>query len=391
MTAAPPSLRTRLVQLHEVLHGMNQDSSGTLWCMQMTIKLPSLRTIQVKLCCKPNTVHRMLHDMDQGSSGNTLMPADDSQAFIIEDKTGQAVLRTKAMGNLWVELSASGSTAHGPALRIRLVSDHHPQLRSRQSASVARTNPSVASASHRHSRRSESMAEAGMQKGSMARHAMPAGSNDSSGRGVTPAQHDSHAVPAGSNDSHAMPAGSNDNHAMPAGSNNGSGGGMIPVQHDSVLQGGVLQGTAKDAAELAGDQQRTGLPKDSRQRHQKHRKAEHTSIASVLAATFFCDEGEAGVEERHLKLGDVHADVQQDLMHAEAPGKQQLLGCDMLPSPTLGHFPDVGYGCSLWQAQLRLGKLAARVNASLTSSERMSRLQTKLQASCLQIAQLQQP
>ena len=325
------------------------------------------------------TGQAVLHDRDEGLSGNTSMHADDSQASIIEDKTGQAVLQTKAMANLWVELSASGSTAHGPALRIRLVSDHHPQLHSRQSASVAKTSPVAASASHRLGGRSASMAEAGMQKGSMAGHAMPAGSNDSSRRGVTPAQHDSHAVPAGSNDSHAMPAGSNDS----------AGQGVRPAQHGS----GVLQGTAKDTAKTVGGQQKEGLPKDSRQRHKKHIKAEHTSIAAVLASTVPCAEGEAGVEQRNLKHGmaDVHADVQQDLMHAEASGKQQLLGCDLLPSPVQGHASDVGYVCSLWQAQLRLGKLAARVNASLTSSERMSRLQIKLQASCLQIAQLQQP
>ena len=317
--------------------------------------------------------------MNQDLSGNCLVHADDSQASIIEDKTGQAVLRTKAMGNLWVELSASGSTAHGPALRIQLVSDHHPQLHSRQSASIAKTSSVAPSASYSHSRRSGSMAEAGMQKGSMAAHAMPAGANEITGRGVIPAQHDSHAMPARSNDSHAMPAGSNDS----------SGPGLLPAQHDS----GVLQGTAKDIAELVGDQQRTGLPKDSRHRHKKHMKAEHSSIAAVLASTVLCDEFGDSVEQANPKHGmaDVHADVQQDLMHAEASGKQQLLGCDVLPSPTQGHVSDVGYMCSLWQAQLRLGKLAARVNASLTSSERMSRLQTKLQASCLQIAQLQQP
>ena len=32
------------------------------------------------------------------------------------------------MDKIWVELAASGSTAHGPTLRIRLVSDHHPAV-----------------------------------------------------------------------------------------------------------------------------------------------------------------------------------------------------------------------------------------------------------------------
>jgi hypothetical protein len=32
------------------------------------------------------------------------------------------------MDKVWVELAASGSTAHGPTLRIRLVSDHHPAV-----------------------------------------------------------------------------------------------------------------------------------------------------------------------------------------------------------------------------------------------------------------------
>lgn len=32
------------------------------------------------------------------------------------------------MDKVWVELAASGSTAHGPTLRIRLVSAHHPAV-----------------------------------------------------------------------------------------------------------------------------------------------------------------------------------------------------------------------------------------------------------------------
>ena len=51
------------------------------------------------------------------------------------------------MDKIWVELAASGSTAHGPTLRIRLVSHHHPAVqaasRAVQAASEADYAPLV--------------------------------------------------------------------------------------------------------------------------------------------------------------------------------------------------------------------------------------------------------
>ncbi len=41
------------------------------------------------------------------------------------------------MDKVWVELAASGSTAHGPTLRIRLVSDHHPAVQAASPAAQA--------------------------------------------------------------------------------------------------------------------------------------------------------------------------------------------------------------------------------------------------------------
>ncbi|DBA71011.1 TPA: hypothetical protein ACH3X2_011442 [Trebouxia sp. C0005] len=52
----------------------------------------------------------------------------DNCASIVNVASGQVTFKAEPMDKVWVELAASGSTAHGPTLRIRLVSAHHPAV-----------------------------------------------------------------------------------------------------------------------------------------------------------------------------------------------------------------------------------------------------------------------
>lgn len=53
------------------------------------------------------------------------------------------------MDSIWVELAASGSTAHGPSLRIRLVSDQHPAVQAASQAVQAASEADCAERAQR--------------------------------------------------------------------------------------------------------------------------------------------------------------------------------------------------------------------------------------------------
>ncbi len=72
------------------------------------------------------------------------------------------MFKAQVMGRVWVELAASGSTAHGPRLRIRLVSDQHPAV---QAASRAVQAASEADCAQR-AQRAEKAVELPTAKGS---------------------------------------------------------------------------------------------------------------------------------------------------------------------------------------------------------------------------------
>ncbi len=68
--------------------------------------------------CSCDSALRCEHE----SKGITASTAND----IVNVSSGEEVYETQAMDRVWVELAASGSTAHGHTLRIRLVSSQHP-------------------------------------------------------------------------------------------------------------------------------------------------------------------------------------------------------------------------------------------------------------------------
>ena len=59
------------------------------------------------------------------------------------------------MDKIWVELAASGSTAHGPTLRIRLVSDHHPAVQAASRAVQAASQAVQAASEADYARRAQ--------------------------------------------------------------------------------------------------------------------------------------------------------------------------------------------------------------------------------------------
>lgn len=280
--------------------------------------------------------------------------ADDVEAAIVEDKTGEAVFHTAAMANVWVELSASGSTAHGPALRIRLVSDQHPQLAKRKQAEGLKSKPVLASAK-------------GMQKHSKGSACVNV---DSSGFHMQ------------------SPAGA----AWPAGVQAGAA-----VQATSSVDSKTMHNNAIGRADDQESKKGEGRPAASKQQHRRAANRELGTIAAVLASNSVFEESELSLAGLNLGCNTAiaSADVHQDLVHAQASADQQLVSCKTLPvviELLEGHAVNAA-NCTrasgVWQAQLRLGKVKAKVNASLTLSTRMSRLQTKLHASSRLIADLQ--
>lgn len=277
--------------------------------------------------------------------------ADDVEAAIVEDKTGEAVFQIAAMANVWVELSGSGSTAHGPALRIRLVSDQHPQLAERKQAEGPTSKPVLASAK-------------GMQKHSKGSACV---NIDSSGFHMQ------------------SPAGA----AWPAGVQAGAA-----VQATSSVDSKAMHNNAIGRADAQEGKKGEGRSAASKQQHRRAANRKLGTIAAVLASNFVFEESKLSLAGLNLGCNTAiaSADVRQDLVHAQASADQQLVSCKALPVVIEGHTVNAA-NCTrasgVWQAQLRLGKVKAKVNASLTLSTRMSRLQTKLHASSRLIADLQ--
>lgn len=63
----------------------------------------------------------------------------ESSASIVDTASGQELFSAHTMDSIWVELAADSSAAHGPKLRIRLVSSQHPAV---QQASIKAAYPS---------------------------------------------------------------------------------------------------------------------------------------------------------------------------------------------------------------------------------------------------------
>ena len=53
---------------------------------------------------------------------------DATCARILKEETGEVVFEVHAMQQVWVELSGEGSRAHGPGLKMTLLSPQHPRV-----------------------------------------------------------------------------------------------------------------------------------------------------------------------------------------------------------------------------------------------------------------------
>lgn len=54
--------------------------------------------------------------------------ADEKEVRLVEAASGVLVAAYRPLQRVWVELSADGSRAHGPAMRMRLLADSHPSV-----------------------------------------------------------------------------------------------------------------------------------------------------------------------------------------------------------------------------------------------------------------------
>ena len=91
----------------------------------------------------------------EGLDFTLLMSADNNQATIVNTRTGQRLFQANPMDNVWVELSAGGSAAHGPALRIRLVSEQHSAVQDARAALRAASEADLAYRAQRAERLSQ--------------------------------------------------------------------------------------------------------------------------------------------------------------------------------------------------------------------------------------------
>ena len=225
------------------------------------------------------------------------------------------------MSKVWVELSASGSAAHGPALRIRLVSPQHPQVRGQVQNSKAADSSNAGSASR-------------TQLHLIERLSATAGERH----------------------------------------------GQIVNKHGADV-------LAKQKEEAVGRRDKY-RPEAGRHQHRHNIPAEPSNIAAVLASSRLCDVGGA-VLSQEAALAHVSADIQQDLAGVQQPGCKQLISHTILPGVVHSEGVDGKPVHALWNAQVRLGKLAAKLNATFTMSERRHRLQEKVQLASFRVAELQ--
>lgn len=229
------------------------------------------------------------------------------------------------MSKVWVELSASGSAAHGPALRLRLVSLQHPQVRGQ----VQNSKASDSSKAQLH--------------------------------------HTERALATARGERHAQ--------SMP-----GHGADVLAKAKQETAG---TSGRDTSAEEVIGTRNKD-RPGAGRHQHRHHVPAEPSSIPAVLAASHLFDDGEALSHQEAAS-----ADVKQDLAGVQEPGCRQLISHTTLPGVVQSKGPHDKEIYTLWRAQVRLGKVAAKLNATFTMSERKQRLQGKFQLASLQVAELQ--
>ena len=266
------------------------------------------------------------------------MIADEAEASIIDSNTGKAIFQAVAMGNIWVELSASGSSAHGPALRIRNVSLTHPQVKAQLQAEAARG--------------SRANAEAATVAGEAKRKL---GGESRAKAGLHRSQHNTD--------------GAADNASASSVQQSTDGDASTGTTRDEVV---------KHEADSRADAIRI--------QHKKAAVMHPSSIAAVLASTTFPDDGEG---DPKLDAHVASTGTQHELTCIQTQSCIQLINHSILPGVSAMQAVNGKRACTLWEAQLRLGKLAAKLNASFTTSERMHRLQEKLHTASLQVAELQ--
>ena len=256
------------------------------------------------------------------------------------------------MDSIWVELAADSSAAHGPKLRIRLVSSQHPAV---QQASIKAAYPPRLKGNQEHFESAYPQRTEGHQEPSsmMADRQLSSGQTLHARADMSKQQPDLH--------------GRSDALGEAVAKQNSSGIGDVE---------GNSQGAQTQKPAVLGRQK----PRPGR----KAKKAELESIAAVLNAVDSSLQADAPWD-----TGMMPAGTAAEFGHC--PG--QLVSGLASPCVALLEHADrrtllQGY----WQLRLRIAKMSARADAalSLASSDRMTKLQTEMCDLCAEMTNMQQ-
>lgn len=259
---------------------------------------------------------------------------EKSSASVVDSSSGQELFSAHTMDSIWVELAADSSAAHGPKLRIRLVSSQHPAV---QQASIKAAYP----------QRTEG-------------HQVPSAMGGLSSR-QSVLQHTLH---GGADTSRQQP----DLHDR-----SGSFDESVSSGKQSLAGVGDLEGIIQDA-------QRQKLAALSLQKPRPGRKAtkpgaELKSIAAVLDTM---DTSMQAVSLQDIgKMPACELGTTAEFGHCA----EQLVSCVASPCVVLlEHAARRQLLQAFWQLQLRIAKKSARADAalSLASSDRMAKLQCEM-------------
>lgn len=274
--------------------------------------------------------------------------AGESSASIVNTVSGEELFSAGTMDTIWVELAADSSAAHGPRLRIRLVSSHHPAVRqaSIKAAYPQGTQGRVEPSTTRNAQLGS--VQAGLQ------HALPGGAETSQQQ---PELHDGFEVLGEAGVSGKQ-------------SRAGEGGPGGKVQNDARQTSAMLQ---------------LQKPRPG----QKAKKAEPKleSIAAVLNAVAASLQADATWYTCMVPASELGT-------MAEFEGRPEQL-VSHVSSPCVAQLDHSGKRTvlqAIWDLQLRMAKKSACADAalSLASSDRMMKLQSDMCDLSLELANMQE-
>ena len=267
--------------------------------------------------------------------------AGENSASIVDTISGQELFSARTMDSIWLELAADSSAAHGPKLRIRLVSSQHPAV---QQASIKAAYPQR---TERHQQPSSLMADKQL------------------GAGQT--------LPARADMSKQQPRLHGKSESLD-----------VTVAKQSLDGANDVEGNAQSE-----DRQKPaalGLQKPRPGRKAKTAEPELGSIAAVLNAVDSSLQADVLWDAGMMPANEV------GITAAVEDCPKQLVSRSGSPCVALlEHAEKRTLLQAYWQLGLRIAKMSARADAALSwaSSDRMTRLQTEMCELCAEMRKMQ--